>query len=181
MKENVGEKLPSTPEELEQYGNHIVQYSPEYSLCSGCVSCMIMCGLTHEGYTGRGNGRIQVDLDARTMVHQVLACQQCKDHPCYEACPKKDSAMCLDEETGVVYVNEENCIGCGKCQRSCKFTPSRISMKRSRDRKSWKAVKCDLCRGNPEGPQCIKWCPVRCIGLSEDSVLLPDGIRLEQK
>ena len=89
--------------------------------------------------------------------------------------------MCLDEETGVVYVNEENCIGCGKCQRSCKFTPSRISMKRSRDRKSWKAVKCDLCRGNPEGPQCIKWCPVRCIGLSEDSVLLPDGIRPEQK
>ena len=64
MKENVGEKLPSTPEELEQYGNHIVQYSPEYSLCSGCVSCMVMCGLTHEGYTGRGNGRIQVDLDA---------------------------------------------------------------------------------------------------------------------
>ena len=33
-------------------------------------------------------------------------------------------------------------------------------------------MKCDLCRGNPEGPQCIKWCPVRCIGLSDDSTFV---------
>ena len=156
---------PSGPEGL---GNHIVQYPPEYSLCTGCVSCTIMCGLTHEGFTGRGNGHIQVDLDARSMIHHVLACQQCKDHPCYEACPKKDHAMCIDPETGIVYVDEEKCIGCGLCQKNCKYTPSRISMKKSRDRKGWKAVKCDLCRGVPEGPQCIKWCPVRCIGLSGD-------------
>ncbi|MBR6950118.1 MAG: 4Fe-4S dicluster domain-containing protein [Oscillospiraceae bacterium] len=160
-------------------GDHIVQYSPEYSFCTGCVSCTIVCGLSHEGVTGRSNSRIQVDLDARSMVHTVLACQQCADRPCYEACPKKDSAMCVDPETGVVYVDEENCIGCGKCMRACRFTPSRISMKRDRDRKKWKAVKCDLCRGNPDGPQCIRWCPVQCLGLSSGSVLLPDGVRPE--
>ena len=160
-----------------EYGNHIVQYSPEYSLCTGCVSCTIMCGLTHEGYTGRGNSRIQVDLGTRSLIHHIVACQQCLDHPCYEACPKKDEAMCIDPETGIVYVNEEGCIGCGLCQKNCKFTPSRISMKMDHDRKKWKAVKCDLCRGNPEGPQCIKWCPVQCLGLSDESQLCPDGVR----
>ena len=82
-------------------GDHIVQYSPEYSFCTGCVTCMIVCGLSHEGVTGRSNGRIRVDLGTRSMVHTVLACQQCEDRPCYEACPKKDSAMCVDPETGV--------------------------------------------------------------------------------
>ena len=166
----------AVPGTAEGFGNHIVQYSPEYSLCTGCVSCMIMCGLTHEGYSGRTNGRIQVNITS-SLINEVLACQQCSDHPCYEACPKKDSAMKLDPDTGIVYIDEENCIGCGKCMRSCKFTPSRIQIRKNTDRKKWKAVKCDLCRGNPEGPQCIKWCPVRCLGLSDDSVLLPDGVR----
>ena len=80
--------------------------------------------------------------------------------------------MCLDPDTGIAYVNEENCIGCGLCARACKFQPSRIVLQKNKDRKKWKAMKCDLCRGNPEGPQCIKWCPVRCIGLSDDSTFV---------
>ena len=81
------------------------------------------------------------------------------------------------DENGIVYIDEENCIGCGKCARNCKFEQSRIVMKRNRDRKKWKAGKCDLCRENPEGPQCVKWCPVRCIGLSEDSIIV-DGDKM---
>ena len=172
MAEKVYANEPTTPEELAQYGNHIVQYSPEYSLCAGCETCSIMCGLTHEGFTGPGNSRIKVELGTRSMIHRILACQQCNDHPCYDACPRKDAAMCLDPDTGIAYVNEENCIGCGLCARACKFQPSRIVLRKNKDRKKWKAMKCDLCRGNPEGPQCIKWCPVRCIGLSDDSTFV---------
>lgn len=176
----MGEKIyaqePSTAEELKEYGNHIVQYSPEYSLCAGCETCSIMCGLSHEGFTGPGNSRIQVNLGTRSMMHRIAACQQCKDHPCYEACPKKDEAMKIGEN-GIVYIDEENCIGCGKCAKSCKFQPSRIVMKKNRSRKQWKAAKCDLCRGNPEGPQCVKWCPVRCIGLSDEAMIV-DGDRM---
>lgn len=163
-----------TLELQESFGNHIVQYSKEYSVCAGCETCSIMCGLTHEGYTGHGNSRIKVNLGTRSMMHDVLPCMQCIDHPCYEACPKKDAAMKKDEGSGIIYIEEEECIGCGKCIKACKFDPPRISMRKHRVRKLWKAVKCDLCRGNPEGPQCIKWCPVRCIGLSEDSVFFPD-------
>ena len=171
----MSEELKSATE--PGYGNHIVQYSPEYSLCAGCETCSIMCGLSHEGYTSPSNSRIRVNLGTRSLMHEVLACQQCDDHPCYEICPRKDKAMKIDPETGVVYIVEENCIGCSLCQKKCKFTPSRIQMKMDPDRKKWKAVKCDLCRGNPEGPQCIKWCQVRCIGLSNDSVIAPEGTK----
>lgn len=176
----MGEKIyatePVAAGALEEYGNHIVQYSPEYSLCTGCETCSILCGLSHEGFTGPGNSRIRIDLGTRSMMHRVLACQQCSDHPCYDACPKKGAAMKIDEN-GIVYIDEVSCIGCGLCARHCKFQPSRIAMKRDKVRKQWKAVKCDLCRDNPEGPQCIKWCPVRCIGLSRDSLFAEDGAR----
>lgn len=172
MKQGNYAKEPVTPEELQQYGNHIVQYSPEYSLCAGCESCSIMCGLTHDGFTGPGNSRIKINLGTRSMMHTVLACMQCKDHPCYEACPKKGEAMKIDASTGVVYIEEEACIGCGRCAKNCKFQPSRIAMKKNKVRKKWKAVKCDLCRNRPEGPACIQYCPVRCIGLSDESVLI---------
>lgn len=165
---------PRTPEELKDYGDHIVQYSPDYSLCAGCESCTIMCGLIHDGCTGHNNGRIRVDLGTVDMIHRVLSCQQCNDHPCYEACPRKDEAMCIDPSTGIVYIEEEKCIGCGLCQKNCKFTPSRIGIKKAKVRKEWKAVKCDLCRGREGGPACIEWCPVKCIGLSSQSTLTPD-------
>ena len=163
-------------ETVEGYGNHIVQYSREYSLCAGCETCSIMCALTHEGYTGPTNARIKVNLGTRDLMHEVLACQQCDDHPCYDACPKKDAAMRIDPDTGVVYIVEDDCIGCGKCVKNCKFDPPRISIRKAKKRKEWKAVKCDLCRDNPEGPQCIKYCIVRCIGLSDDSVMLAPGV-----
>ena len=135
-----------------------------------------MCGLTHDGFTGPGNARIRINLGTRSLMHEVLACQQCDDHPCYEACPKKDAAMRIDPDTNIVYIVEDDCIGCGKCAKACKFTPSRIQIRKNKSRKLWKAVKCDLCRDNPEGPQCVKYCIVRCLGLSNDSLELPEGV-----
>lgn len=157
-----------------EYGNHVVQYAMDYSLCAGCETCSIMCALGHDGINSPGCHRIQVNLGTRSMIHEVLTCQHCTDHPCYEKCPKKDKAMRIDDR-GIVYIDEENCIGCGLCIKACRFTPSRIVMMKHKDRKKWRAKKCDLCREHPDGPQCIAWCPVRCIGLSDDSVLIEDG------
>jgi len=160
----------------EEYGPHIVQYSPEYSLCAGCETCSILCGLEHFGVTGPDTGCIEIGIGTVSMMHTVYACQQCADHPCYEACPKKGDAMKIDPDTGIVYINEPLCIGCGLCSRHCRFTPSRIHIRKNADRKKWKAVKCDLCRGRAEGPACIKWCPVRCIGLSDGAVEKDGGL-----
>lgn len=147
------------------FGNHVIMYDKFYSLCEGCGSCKIVCALAHDGVTGPYHGAIKLNLDLTWdhMYQGVYTCQHCLDHPCYDACPKKDEAMCIDEN-GIVYVNEENCIGCRKCERACSQTPSRIVY----DKTNRKVRKCDLCRTRADGPQCIKYCPVRCLGLSDD-------------
>ena len=155
--------------EERSYGRHIVQYPMEYSLCAGCTSCEIVCTLTHDGLVSPSYNRIFVERGTYSMVHNILACQHCSDHPCYNACPKKDKAMRIDENN-IVYVVEDECIGCGLCAKNCVFQPSRINMVKSADRKQRKAKKCDLCRTRPEGPACVQWCPVRCIGLSDDPI-----------
>ncbi len=154
------------------YGRHIVQYAPDYSFCAGCTSCEVVCTLTHEGYVSPSCSRLFVERDNRSMVHTILTCQHCSDHPCYDACPKKDKAMKIDENN-IVYIVEDECIGCGLCQKACVFDPPRINLVKSKDRSKNKAKKCDMCRTRPEGPACVQWCPVRCIGISDDPVPVP--------
>lgn len=152
--------------EQTTYGIHVTQYPEDYSLCTGCHSCEMICSLLHDGVTGPCHGRIKVKLGELDQIrHEILTCLHCTDHPCYDACPKKDSAMCISED-GIVYIVEDNCIGCGKCQLACKFTPSRINFVKSKNKEERKAKKCDLCRNRAEGPACIQFCPNMCLGLS---------------
>jgi Fe-S-cluster-containing hydrogenase component 2 len=167
-------------EEIKRYvpdfGPHVVQYSKEYSLCTGCSTCEIVCSLMHEGVVSPNYRRIKVKRGTTSMIHQVLSCQHCLEHPCYDACPLQDEAMRLDEQRNIAYIDNESCIGCGKCATACKFTPSRITLVKSKDKAKRKARKCDLCHMRPEGPACIEWCSVRCLGLSSDSVLVPKAV-----
>jgi Fe-S-cluster-containing hydrogenase component 2 len=147
------------------FGRHIVQYDPDYSLCTGCSTCEIVCGLLHDGCAGPGSRRIIVQKDATQLIHKVYPCMQCADHPCYDACPPKVSAMKIDAASGVVYVDAEKCIGCGRCVKACPFTPKRIHIGAK-----GKAVKCDLCIGRAEGPACVGRCNAMCIGLSDQEM-----------
>jgi Fe-S-cluster-containing hydrogenase component 2 len=147
-----------------KFGTHVVQYPPEVSLCAGCSACEVVCGLVHEGVSSPSLRRIYLERNTTQMIHTVRACQHCLDRPCYNACPKKDSAMRIDGETGVTWINAEHCIGCKLCVKACPFEPKRIGLNLDKPRP--KAIKCDLCRTRPEGPACIEFCQVRCIGLS---------------
>ena len=150
-----------------KYGNHIVQYPPQYSVCTGCKSCQLLCSYKQDGVIGPQHGGIQVQHGALDhMYHTVNACFHCADAPCYNACPNKDKAMRLIAGTKIAYVNQEECVGCGACLNACKFKPSRIML----DTKNHKAKKCDLCSDRAEGPLCVQYCPARALGLSEDKL-----------
>jgi Fe-S-cluster-containing hydrogenase component 2 len=140
---------------------HIIQYPPEISFCAGCTACEIVCSLLHDGFNSPQNRRILLERGTSTMEHTICVCQQCADHPCYNACPRKDKAMKIDEELKIAYVVTSECIGCGLCVKACPFEPKLIYINKDK-----KAIKCDLCRGRPEGPACVEYCQVRCIGFS---------------
>ena len=147
-------------------GRYIVQAPSDYSFCAGCSTCEIVCSLTHDGLVGPCYNRIFVEKDTRMMYFTIHSCQQCSDHPCYDACPKRDMAMRINDE-GIAFVDEEFCIGCGACRRACLFDPPRINMVKNDDKSLRKAKKCDLCFSRAEGPACVEWCPVRCLSVSE--------------
>jgi Fe-S-cluster-containing dehydrogenase component len=142
----------------------IVQYPPEISLCTGCSSCEVVCGLVHEGKAGPAIRRIFLERDTISLAHRVHTCQHCADHPCYDACPRKNEAMFLDEAKGIVFIEPEGCIGCKQCIDACGFEPRRINF----DNSTKKAVKCDLCRNRPKGPACVEFCQVLCIGINDE-------------
>ena len=160
--------------EIRSYGRHIKQAQPDYSFCAGCNTCEIVCSLTREGLVGPYYNRIFVEKDTRMMYHTIHTCQHCSDHPCYDACPKKGDAMKIDGD-GIVYIDEENCNGCGLCRKACVFDPPRINIVKSSDKSLRKAKKCDLCRERAEGPACVQWCPVRCLSVSSENPLRDVG------
>jgi Fe-S-cluster-containing hydrogenase component 2 len=146
-----------------QIRKYIVQYPPEISLCAGCNACEIVCGLVHEGQVGPSIRRIFLEQDTIGLEHRIHTCQHCLDHPCYNACPLKGLAMHLDEDLGVVYIDQSDCTGCRLCLKACPFEPKRINF----DTSNRKALKCDLCRTREKGPACVEYCQVRCLGVNE--------------
>ncbi len=150
--------------------------------CQGCATCMLACSLIHEGKESLYLARIQVLQNPfEKWPHDVSVeqCRQCVKPECVEACPVK--ALTANAEYGNVrQVDEEKCIGCGKCAEACPFTPSRPIMAPDSDFDGEdKSRKCDLCAGaayhwdeaggGPDGKQaCVAFCPLRAIRFTRD-------------
>jgi len=76
---------------------------------------MLACSLVHEGESALSLSRIQILDDAFGSFPtdiEIAMCQQRENPECYLACPFQDGALCIDEKTGVRYINEKECTGC---------------------------------------------------------------------
>ena len=140
---------------------YVSMTDPEYSICSDCGSCELVCSLAHEGACGPTLRRIWLDRDPYRSYFEAVSCKQCDPAPCMAAC--KFDAMYRDEETGAVIIDDEKCKGCKACIRACMFDIKRIGF----DPERKKAVKCDLCKDRPDGPQCVKYCSNLCLEVRE--------------
>jgi len=107
---------------------------------------MLVCSFKHEGKFNFTYSRVRILSDEINNVHIPLVCEHCGEHPCLDACPVE--ALYLDNKLGIVKVDRDKCIGCGNCVKACPYNGIFID-------KNGKAVKCDLCDGDPE---CVKVC-----------------------
>ena len=139
--------------------------------CVGCGTCAMMCALYRDGDVGPALSRSEIDRDPFTYDFSLNVCQQCIFPDCYFACPLPGRARRLEGRRGIVYVDEDECIGCGMCIAACRFEPPRTTMHPEKR----VALNCDRCMDRDEGPICVEYCPMNALTCS--SLQRPRGSR----
>lgn len=127
-------------------------------LCIGCGLCRVFCEAHHAGnddplkalknrLAPRAGG---IRVEHNGVQCMSIRCRHCSNAACIDACIT--GAMSRDENTGLVLVHEEKCIGCGTCMLVCPFGAIR------KDEQTSKVVKCDGC-SDRDVPRCVSVCP----------------------
>ena len=126
--------------------------------CIGCGLCRLQCEVYHAGREDivkafkknrtAPTGGIRIEQSGMHCLS--VRCQHCEDAPCVEAC--LTGALHRDEESRLVLIDDNKCIGCGTCMLVC---PTGAI---SRDGETSKAVKCDSCIDR-DVPRCVSVCP----------------------
>jgi len=116
------------------------------SRCIGCLNCELACASRDWGEYFPAPARINL-VFFRAGGQVPVSCFQCDSAPCLAVC--RTGAIGRDEGTGVVTAAPERCIGCRACVSACPFGNMDYAPAGQR------AVKCDLCRGEP---RCVAAC-----------------------
>ncbi len=126
-------------------------------VCSGCLCCQLACSLFHEGECNLALARLYVFHDPFAGKDNLIeVCKQCLAPSCLYACPVP-GAFTIDEATGARVINEEKCVGCGRCAEACPLNDRRTIIRYNPDKRTY--VKCDLCKDREAGPLCVEVCP----------------------
>lgn len=131
--------------------------------CIGCRACEVHCKSKNK--SGEGSffckmievgPKMENNLPVLEFVY--MSCFHCEKPWCVEACPT--GAMQRRDQDGIVFVEEELCIGCEACVTACPWGVPQY------DDSSGKVGKCNLCMDRiDEGlePACVTKCTVGCL------------------
>ena len=132
--------------------------------CIGCFSCAMACKNQYHQPKGVVWRKVY-PLSEEIYPHKEraflsLACNHCEKPTCLEVCPMV--AYYKRDEDGVVVHEQEKCIGCGNCIRSCPYGAPVYNPNLK------KAEKCSFCWQRLDAdlqPACVQSCPVDALVL----------------
>lgn len=154
--------------------------------CTGCKTCVYACkdknntmntGLAHRKvieYTGGETNKDEAGCITTSCFSYTVSvsCNHCDNPVCMEMCPQ--GAIYKDPDTGIVWVNQEECIGCGTCATACPYGAPHV------DPEAMKAVRCDGCAdlvAAGEKPACVLACPARALDFGDVDAMAAKGER----
>ena len=130
--------------------------------CIGCLGCEVHCKTNKNLPIGPILCEIKyLPLKSIKGVPKTefsfRSCYHCEDPFCVPICPT--SAM-IKRDDGIVYIDQEKCIGCMSCAGACPWTIPQ------RNPETNKAVKCDYCMDRVDiglKPACVTKCTTRAL------------------
>ena len=124
----------------------------DHDKCTGCELCVLHCSFAKTETFSRARSRVNVIRWEEEGICVPSMCVHCEEPLCVLICPV--NALSKDEETGMVNMDTDLCIGCKRCMMVCPFGAPAI------DPVTGKVFKCDLCGGEPV---CAQVCPTEAI------------------
>jgi len=89
-----------------------------------------------------------------------LFCRHCDDPDCMTSC--MSGALEKDSESGHILYDDTRCAACFMCVMNCPYgvlKPDRATR--------GKVIRCDFCRKDEAGPNCVRSCPTKAIYVEE--------------
>ena len=153
-------------------GNEMLWYI-DSKKCTGCGQCVLACAFAKSMKYSPIQSRIYVKRMEPKGWSIPVVCEHCTEPPCAMVCPVY--AISRSEETGIVSVDLEKCTGCTLCRYACPWGKETIRIMKVEGYRGSKAIKCDLCGGEPT---CAKVCVVGALQWVEPN---QDGPALKWK
>lgn len=135
--------------------------------CTGCHQCELACSFRRTKKFSPYDACLKVVIWEGYGLAIPVLCLQCEDPPCERVCPV--GAIHRNPDTGALEVDQARCLGCKMCFAVCPMGGIWA------DRYTGKAMKCDLCGGEPA---CVAVCAPEALRYEE--VRLSSSLRKRQ-
>ncbi len=144
------------PKEGEQYRFHF-----DATACVGCHCCEVACNEQNNNSADvkwRRVGEMQSGTFPQVSHHfNSMSCNHCIDPECLKGCPTESY---IKFDNGIVYHEDETCIGCQYCTWNCPYEVPTFNKDRGI------VTKCHMCHEKldvGETPACVQACPAGAI------------------
>lgn len=142
--------------------------------CVGCNTCKIACKDKNNLNMGQQFRKVyevsggEYIIENNVVIPNIYAywisisCNHCINPVCVKVCPTK--AINKRLEDGVVYIDQQKCIGCLNCLKSCPYKAPQYN------ESTKKVEKCDFCLdflSEGKEPACVSACPMRALDYGE--------------